>query len=395
MRKSEPSTGSRLLRAGIATAATAALVVGAAAPAFAASVPLTLSSTTGPSAGGNTITATAATAFLSGVTTPAVTFQVGTACSATYVGAAAVTATAGVVVVSAANVKKLANNKISITVPAGVALTGTQTSAKFNICVYSGTTVAATGVTGSPLVGNATYTVSAKATITGVTPAAGPALGGTTITVTGTNFPATGMTASIGGTALRNIVVGAGGTSFTAVTAPRAAGDDLTLSVTTSGGTVNRTTAFSYSNGIVVAPNTAPTNTTVDVDVMGVGFTGMTFTPGAASTTDDAHVYLVEGDYDPTADTTTTTNKANGPLAECTGVLVVSDTELICTLDLGNSLSAAGAAATADVPNGTYTMTVVSNGLIDATTSSVTANYDPDYTESIISSGSTFTVAPY
>src|SRR3712207_5755468 len=77
MRKSEPSTGSRLLRAGFATAATAALVVaGTATPVLAASVPVTLSSTAGPTTGGNTITAssTTAQAFLSPSTTVNVTF---------------------------------------------------------------------------------------------------------------------------------------------------------------------------------------------------------------------------------------------------------------------------------------------------------------------------------
>ena len=397
MRKSLSSARFKRVLAGLAAGAVTTAVVATGTPALGAAVPLVLSATTGPSLGGNTITATAATAIFPSTVTPAVTFQVA-ACAATYVGTATVTATAGVVVVSATNVKKLSTNKISITVPAGVALLSGQASAKFNICVYSGTTIASAGppvVVGSPLIASAVYSIAAKATVTSVSPSTGPALGGTQITVVGTNFQATGMTARLGNTALSNIVVASNGLSFTATTPAQAAGDALTLSITTAGGTVTRASSFTYTNGIVVSPNTAPSNTTVDVDVQGVGFSNLTFTPAAATTATSAHVFLVDGEYDPLKDATVTTNKANGPIAECTGILPISDTELICTLDLGGSITATGATSGTDVPDGTYTMTVVNSGGLNVTDATDATNYNENYTQSIISSGATFTVADY
>ena len=100
------------------------------------------------------------------------------------------------------------------------------------------------------------------------------------------------------------------------------------------------------------------------------------------------------GGYDPgeTAGTPATSYIA-GPTAECETPVVISDNELLCTLDLatGGLTPATGNAATApadNVANGTYTLTVVSNGDIAA------ADLD-GYTVTDISSGSTFTVAPY
>jgi hypothetical protein len=68
---------------------------------------------------------------------------------------------------------------------------------------------------------------------------------------------------------------------------------------------------------------------------------------------------------------------------------VVSSTELICTLDLATSLNPADSAPVANTPvdDGTYTVTVVANGSTTAT--------DDQAASSVITSGSTFTVAPY
>ncbi|WP_433080566.1 IPT/TIG domain-containing protein [Dactylosporangium sp. CA-052675] len=402
------------------------MIVGTMGTAFAATVPLTLSAASGPSGGGNTITATATTNIFTTATTPAVEFQyVGTgaaaSCSATYLapaaiapttaptGTAAYVQTAGVIAVPPANVKKLGGtntNKISVTVPAGLALANTgggtptilQSTAKYNLCVYSGTTVAATGVTGSPLIGNAAYTIAGKPTITGVSPATGPALGGTTITVTGTNFPSTGMTGTLGGTALTNIVVASGGTSFTATAPAHAAQTGVSLIINSAGGIVTQTAAYDYTNGVVISPNTAAPSSTVDVDVQGVGFLAPNFTTSDGTTPNDtnAHVYLVSGAYDPTPDTTVNTNKANPEVAECVNVLVVSDTELICTLVLTGSIGVTGApAAATPVKQGTYTLTVVTDGRLDVQTGGANAASAPDYDASLITSGATFTVSPY
>jgi len=383
MRKSEQSTGSRLLKAGVAVAATAAVVAGVASPAMAATVAMTLSSANGPSATANTITGTTATNVFATTTTYYTTFQfvgTGTAatCSLTYVAPVAIAVTGNVQsagIVAATSTKVLSAKKVAITQPVSLALGGTQTSAKYNICVYSGNTPASNGVTGSPLVANAAYTISAKATVTGVSPSSGPALGGSTITVTGTNFPATGMTATLGGTLLTGISVNAAGTSFTATVPAHAAGGPFTLSVTTAGGTTNSANAFSYTNGIVISPNTAPnTDASVDIDVLGVGFSNLTFPT--------AKVYLVEGVYDGIDDGQGA--KTNAEIAECGSVLPVSDGEIICTLDLTGGGNNA-------VDEGTYTLTVVSAGTTWANQAAV-----PDaYFQTKLSSGSTFTVSDY
>src|SRR3712207_6449390 len=60
MRIWRPSNGARHARLGVVLGVTAATVLATATPALAAVVPMTLSSTQGPSGGGNTITATTA-----------------------------------------------------------------------------------------------------------------------------------------------------------------------------------------------------------------------------------------------------------------------------------------------------------------------------------------------
>jgi len=362
---------------GLATLATGLTV----APAFAATVPATLSATSGPSGGLNTLTATTTTAkFFSGAV---VQFQykatATTACSAAYSTPVTVSATAGIV---NATPKILSSTKIAITVPSTVALQGSATSANWLVCVYPGSST-----TTSLLAANAAYTIAAKPTIASsnsIVPASGPALGGGTVTVTGTNF-ITGLTAKIGGVALTGITV-VSGTTFTATVPPQAAATGLALSVTTTGGTATKASAYSYTNGIVIAPATAPTSTVAtDIDVQGVGFSGMDFSTTDGTTPDDAnaHVYLVAGDYDATDNSSV---KTVAEVGECVNVLVVSDTELICTL---NTLKAFNQTANSAIANGVYTLTVVNDGQVDAATNNTL------YSESIISSGSTFTVAPY
>ncbi|WP_189170358.1 IPT/TIG domain-containing protein [Pilimelia anulata] len=334
-------------------AAATALAVSVGTPALAATVPMTLSAVSGPSQGGNTLTGTTATSVFNSST--AVEFQyVGTgtaaACSATYLAPAAVVVggsppvqTAGVLAVPAANVRVLSGTKIAITVPSSVALAGGQVTAKYNVCAYAGTT---TGVSGSPIVANAAYTIAAKPTIVSISPSTGPALGGKTVTISGTNFPtaAGALTANIGGTPLTGISVAANGNSFTAMLPAKTAGGPYALSITTAGGTVIRPSAFTYTNGIVAVPNTGPNTASTDVDIQGVGFANLDFTATSGSTpsSNKGHVYLVDGAYDPTDNSG---NKTLGPLTECTNVLIVSDNEVICTMNPQVSLTAAGAYA--------------------------------------------------
>jgi hypothetical protein len=379
MRMSISRTKSRWLRAGLATGAIAAVVVGAATPAFAAVVPVTLSATTGPSGSSTTtITATSTTAFLSGYTAPGAIFSV-PACPSTY-NTATVTPTASVgnVPVPSASVKKLSNLKVGITVPAGVASVGSAASTKYNVCIYG------TSATGGALLGTAVYNVALAPVITSISPTSGPALGGGTITVTGTGFPTTAgsITATIGGSPLLSVTP-LSATSFTAVTPAHAAANNLTLSVSTLAGTLNKTNAYSYTNGIVVGPNTGPNTGPIDVDVQGVGFLSMDFSTTTGSTPDDtkSHVYLVRGVYDATG---TAPNKAVPEITECTDVLLIGDTELICTLQLDSALITTGATAglsavgpvstVRTVTDGALTTSSPTNGLTSATAAFSTAD---------------------
>jgi hypothetical protein len=363
MRKSISRTRSRWIRAGITTGAIAAIVIAAAPPAFAAAVTVTLSATTGPSIGGNTITASATTAYLSGYTAPGTAFTV-PACPATY-STTPVTPSASVGYVPATVVKKLSNTKAAITVPAGVVTVGSAATTKYNVCIYG------TQTAGSALLGNATYTVAVAPTVTTVTPSSGPAQGGSTITVSGTGFPTTAgsITATIGGSSLLSITP-VSTTSFTAVTPAHAAGANLTLSIGTTAGTLNKTNAFSYTNGIVIGPNTGPNTGPIDVDVQGVGYLALDFTTTTGSTPDDTngHVYLVNGAYNAANNGGV---KTQAEVAECTDVILISDTELICSLQLAKSLDSAGLSAVAAHANTTRTIT--DGVLLNASTSNLTS----------------------
>lgn len=368
-----------------ATLSLAVAVAGIAlAPAAnAAAAAIVLSATSGPSGGLNGLTATTATnVFYSGL---AVEFQykatTSTTCAATY--AAAVVPATGVGIVAVSSPKILSAKKLAFTVPSTVSLTpaGSATTANWLVCAYSGSVA-----TTSPLTASAAYTIAAAPTVTAISPASGPALGGGTVTLTGTNF-VTGTTAKIGSMALTGVVVAAGGLTLTGVAPAQAAATDLTVSVTNTGGTATLASAYDYTNGIVASPNTTTTNTaSTDIDVQGVGFTGITFSATTGSTPDSAngHVYLVDGAYDPTDSSTV---KTLAQLGECLNVLVISDTELICTVNTADSDGAGSAGAV--IANGTYTLTVVNDGSVGAETSNAA------YSQSIVSSGSTFTVAPY
>lgn len=291
-------------------------------------------------------------------------------------------------------VLKSANNRGAFALPSGGTWTAGTT---YNVCIYGAASA------NSRLLANAAYTVATPPSLTGVLPAGGSSLGGDLITVTGTNLPTApgSITATLGGLPLNNITP-VDATTFTAVTPMHAAQTGVPLTIDTATGTTTRTPAFNYVNGIDVSPNTAPnTSTAAWVDVKGVGFSSLGFstagivgdTPGASA----ARVFLVKGTGACTGNTTGcvgtdpyATGANNPAVAECATPSVISDTELFCMLNLASgaiaiSASAVGAATITTVPNGTYTLTVVSNGKFDAT----------GITQSVISSGSTFTVAPF
>lgn len=333
-----------------------------------------LSSRVGPTAGLNTITATSNIAFLGGVSTPGVTFATNP-CPAMYPSGSSASSVVG----TGARVTSV---KAAVTVPTGLVL-GTQ----YTVCLFAGTDAS------SPLVASssAKYTVAPPTSITGVSPATGPAMGGSKITVTGAGFPMEpgSISATIGGVPLLSVTP-VSASQFTAVTPPHAPGTGVPFRVTTAAGTFTWGPGFTYSNGVVVTPNTTPSRDSVLVDIAGVDFLSINFTTTTGNTANDSHghVYLVDLDagesYNPAHDANN--RKTTPPAAECTNVLTISDTELLCTLALTSSLTATGTpAAGVPVLDGAYNLTVVSDGRMDAT----------DYTASNISSGSTFTVADY
>ena len=317
------------------------------------------------------------------------------ACQTTYNSTAstAVTptsATAGNVLGAAAAVKKISNTKASVLVPAlPIAVSGAANQ-RYNVCFYASTSSTAA------IIGNAVYTVAVAPVIPAaapnaspptspVSPSKGPALGGTRVTVTATSglpITANSITATLGGEPMTQVTP-VSATSFTAVTPAHAPGV-VSLVVTTAAGSQTISSAFTYANGITVEPNTAPnTSTAVVLDVLGAGFNNYTF--GSAAT--NARVWLVDGTYTPGA--TGASAYTTGPSAECTGVVTVSDNEVICTLNLTAGLtSTSGATSGNPVPNGTYTVVVVSNG--DFGASDLLG-----YAVSDLSSGATFTVADY
>jgi len=365
MSKSKSSTTRRrLARVGLATSAATALFAAATAtPAFAVAGTLALSQSTGPVNGGNTIVATLATTPTSPnpttfTSTSAVLFVAPTGttaatCPSTY----PTTAPSPTMVVSGSpNLKLLGSTKLAIVVPTGLSTV----NAKYAVCAF------ANANSGALLIGSSSYTVGTPPTIAavnGVVPVSGPAQGGTTITVTGTGFVANttaapnNTTATIDGIPLTNINVGAGGTSFTATTPAHASGGPFTLSITTPGGVVNtlagsttKATLFNYTNGITISPNTAPnTNGSTDLDILGVGFANFTFDATTGNTPDagTAHVYLTSGAYNPTGATTSTTGtKTNWEKTECINVLVIADTELLCSLPLNHTYDSSAALIT-------------------------------------------------
>ncbi|BEL12331.1 hypothetical protein Q0Z83_105220 [Actinoplanes sichuanensis] len=402
------------IRSSLAVAAISTLVLAvAAAPASAAAATMTLSRAGGASGAGGTVIGTVPAisngpaTFVAGVL-PTVQFQYMASATSTCattaravqeIAVSGTTPTGGVLTVDPEEVKRISGTKIAFNVPTepypepdvnpnGLVLAGGQKTAKWNVCVYD-----SESATASTLLATSQYTVVLRPTITGILPASSPAAGGQTITVNGTGFTAlaTPITAAIGGTALTNIKVAANGSSFTATTGARAADTGLALTVNTPGGTVSSldpdnngidddpSIPFSYTNGITISPTLAAAGSLVTVDVLGAGFSQLSFDHGSP-TTANAHVFLVNGTYDAAA---------NRGVAECKNASVISDAELICTLNLADSrLNPVTSASLpgSEIFEGAYTLTVVANGSTSAGSAAGA---------SIVSSGATFTVGPY
>ena len=414
------TTGKRaaLTRTAVSAALALAAVGGLGSASFAAGTTqqvMTPSSATGPVGGGNTITltlaSTASPKFSSGFL--GVQFQGTTSAAAATATCATNPSTTVASSMTATTVRYLSTTKVSVVVPA---LTGGSLVAPTGfwlVCAYNAAQSSGTIPSTATVIGKANYIAAVAPTInagdTGaspvvapaVVPSSGPASGGQVVTINGTGFPTsitanTPLTANFAGLPLTNITP-ISSTQFTAVTpAQPASTNKPVLTVTTNGGSVSaslnatpNTAIYTYVNGITVSPNTVASGVSVDVDVQGTGFTTLDFSSGNDGTTPKAtkgHVYLVQGTYNPAA--AGGGGKTLAESTECINVAVISDSELICTVDAGHSITYAGAVptyGTTALSNGTYTVTVVDTGAIGATLAYKT----------VLSSGATFTVADF
>ena len=107
-----------------------------------------------------------------------------------------------------------------------------------------------------------TYTsVTPPPTFISITPSSGPAAGGQTVTITGTNFVTGSTSVTVGGIAATNVSVSSS-TSLTMTTPAHTAGT-VDVIVTTTGGSVTGTGAYTYVAAptfISITPIAGPTS---------------------------------------------------------------------------------------------------------------------------------------
>lgn len=366
--------------------------------AYDATLPATtLNPTGGSSATASTITVSTQTSPFTGAS-PAALIAYNT-CPSTYAaGATSLPPYAG-------TTTKISNSKVAVTVPSTVVVSNMDVTTPWHVCVYasssSGALVAAPGlfsVAAGLSVSGAQFAVgSGAAASTG----SGPAQGGSTITISGlTGVPTAAgalLSASLGGSPINNITA-IDATSFSGTTTAHAAGP-VNLTVTTAAGTKSTSnTPYTYTYGITVAPNTATSGSTPILDITGAGFGTLTFdtaADGVALDANKAYIMLTDNTWNAQDFSSNVDAQAVKAISFCDTPLVISDAEVICTLDLATKVASVATNAptfttagdaTDDVPAGTYTVTVANFGEdLKAT----------DYDYSIVSSGSTFTVSPY
>lgn len=302
----------------------------------------TISPTSGPSAGTNSVSVSASgSPFVQGNDT--VVFQGAAVCPA--IGTPATNTQ-----VAAADVRVINAGLLAFNVPVGVVSgSGASSGDTYSLCAYdtSNSNVLIAAV-------NAGYTVGATPTVSAISPVTAPAQGGGSITITGTLL--TAATVTIGGTSVTR--TNSGASSWVGTIPAHVAGGPfpIVLSVP-NGGVKTMPAAFTYTNGIVVSPTTSPnTRARTDLDVQGVGFSTLVFgtTGGLTPNDNNAHVYLVKGSYDPAKNGNV---KNVGQATECLNVLAITDTELVCSLYLGGVPLSSGHAVTGTVSGTTFTAT--------------------------------------
>jgi hypothetical protein len=372
------------------TASTSALI-GSSSTTYTTRPALTISPAQGSSATVTPISIGSSTTanFLSTSTTPGVVLT-RTACPATY------DATGGI---AATNIAKISNFKLTAKVPVGVALLSGEATAVYNVCVYADATSGA--LVGAPT----TYTIAPTLAVTGVdsTTTGGPAQGGSSVIIVGSGFPTdptATLSAAFGGSPVTITSVSSDGTKIFGTTTAHAPGAVQATVTTAAGSKTASGTAFTFSYGITISPNTAPSPASTSpfyLDILGAGFDSLTPTDSTTwdfttAVTANPHVFLLSnaGYTVPNASSAYWTS-GQQPVTECVNIIKISDGELICTLDLYKITDFTTAAlVTGPVPDGVYRIAVVGKG---GSTGSNTAGVITGV--STVTSGSTFTVASY
>jgi hypothetical protein len=302
-----------------------------------------------------------------------------------------------------ASMTKISNYKIAVTMPDEVIVAGGDVTTPWNVCAYADSSTGAALVM-APAAYNVAPVLSVAGTLLAVgsgsaaSTGSGPAQGGSVLTISGlTGIPTADgalLNASLGGSPIN--ITSTTSTSITGTTTAHAAGA-VNLSVTTAAGTKSTVnTPYTYTYGITVTPNTAASASTPILDITGAGFGSLAFgnvSTGVGLSVSTAYVLLTDNAWnarDFSTDKAAVDTGAGTPVSYCNNVLPISDGEIICTLNLTARVDSATTdtptITTVDVPDGTYTVTVVNakDGLNEA-----------DYNYSVVSSGSTFTVASF
>lgn len=123
------------------------------------------------------------------------------------------------------------------------------------------------------------FTYVAVPTAASLAPAAGPSSGGTVVTLTGTNFLAGNTTVMVGGTVVSNGSVIVHSASSLTFTMPAHLPGNVTVSVSTVGGTSAVPGGFTYLSEPVISsisPSTGPTAGGTLVTITGANLTGTT-----------------------------------------------------------------------------------------------------------------------
>ena len=180
------------------------------------------------------------------------------------------------------------------------------------------------------------------------------------------------------------------GTTFTSATANFTSAD-VGLGLSVAGN-------LEVASGTTIVAVTSPTTVTLSSTVLDDGETGLTTTIGAARsvtaiTTVDGSTTItgVAGKFLPTD---VGRQISGAGIAAGTTIATVATGGATATLSVaagvGAGAGAVAVSAAAPVPDGAYTMTFVTNGDIDAATDD-----SANYSQSIVTSGSTFTVSDY